>query len=306
MRRTTLVRLKLLAGLFALGGAALSIPAVPGTASAQPAPVERYAPLVFLHPDDDNLPTNARTFLRNSSLRWSHDDACPDHEIAAQGSVRGRRLGDGRYRHQLASGPLSGCDHEGASFTSADRTRPRDGEAGDEGFFLDLDNDARGGLGTRARVYYDYQPGSHVTYWLFYAFNDAPTGITGAFDHEGDWERISVRLDSQNRATDMAFFAHNGHCTLPWDQVRTVRGHPVVYSANGTHASYPTAGEHGFDETAQGPRWRTWRRLLNVRTRPWYGFGGAWGEVGAIVDTTGPLGPSRYKPAAPSDWTERC
>jgi hypothetical protein len=129
------------------------------------------------------------TRSRPSSLRWSHDDACTDHEVAARGSVSGSRLGDGRYRHQLASG-LPFCDHEGATFTSADRTRPRDGEAGDEGFFLDLDNDARGGLGTGARVCYDYQPGNYVTYWLFYAFNDAPTGITGAFDHEGDWERI--------------------------------------------------------------------------------------------------------------------
>ena len=305
MPRPVLVRRTALAGLVVLG-AALGIPVTAGGASAQPAVVERYAPLVFLHPDDDNLPANPGAFVRSSSLRWSHDDACRDHEVAGRGEVSARRLGSGGYRHQLASGPLSGCDHEGATFTSADRTRPRDGDAGDEGFFLDLDNDARGGLGVRARVFYDYRPGSHVTYWLFYAFNDAPTGITGAFDHEGDWERISVRLDDRNRATDVAFFAHNGHCTLPWDQVATSRGHPVVYSANGTHASYPTAGRHGFDETAQGPRWNTWRRLRDVRARAWYGFGGAWGEVGAIVDTTGPLGPSPYKPAAPSDWSERC
>jgi hypothetical protein len=171
------------AGLLVLGAAAIGVPAAPGTAGAQPAVVERYAPLVFLHPDDDNLPANPGTFVRNSSLRWSHDDACGDHEIAARGRVGARRLGNGGYRHRQASGLLSGCDHEGRRFTSAERIRPRDGEAGDEGFFLDLDNDARGGLGTRARVFYDYRPRSHVTYWLFYAFNDAPTGITGAFDH---------------------------------------------------------------------------------------------------------------------------
>ena len=94
-----------------------------------------------------------------------------------------------------------------------------------------------------------------MTCWLFYAVNDAPAGITGAFDHQGDRERISVRLNDQNHATDVAFFP--------------------------------------------GP-------ALADRPVPGYGFGGAWGEVGAIVDTTGPLGPSRYKPAAPSDWSQRC
>ena len=32
-----------------------------------------------------------------------------------------------------------------------------------------------------------------------------------------------------------------------------------------------------------------------MRKEPWYGFGGAWGKAGAIGDTTGPLGPSRFK-----------
>ena len=42
----------------------------------------------------------------------------------------------------------------------AERARPRDGETGDEGFFLDLDDDTRGGRGTRARVFYDHRPGA--------------------------------------------------------------------------------------------------------------------------------------------------
>jgi hypothetical protein len=44
--------------------------------------------------------------------------------------------------------------------------------------------------------------------------------------------------------------------------------------------------------------------LTNVKDQPWYGYGGAWGQVGnPIVDkvahdeTTGPQGPSHKKPA---------
>jgi ADP-ribose pyrophosphatase YjhB (NUDIX family) len=50
----------------------------------------------------------------------------------------------------------------------------------------------------------------------------------------------------------------------------------VVYSANGTHVSYPTAGERGFDETAQGPRWRT---------RPWALPGGTMDLGERIAET---------------------
>jgi hypothetical protein len=43
------------------------------------------------------------------------------------------------------------------------------------------------------------------------------------------------------------------------------------------------------------PQWRTWEKLVDAAAQPWYGFGGAWGDVGGMSGTTGPLGPSRYK-----------
>ena len=44
-----------------------------------------------------------------------------------------------------------------------------------------------------------------------------------------------------------------------------------------------------LEEHVAGKSWATWNALINVRTRPFYGFGGAWGEVGEISDTTGTL-----------------
>jgi hypothetical protein len=284
--------------------AALVIGAAParGAEAAAPDPVQRYAPLVFLHPDDNDRPMNAESFIRNSSLRWHHDSGCRDHQIAARGDVGQRRLGRGGYRHQLTD---LLCRHHGTRFRSNQYTRPRDDNvAGGEGFFLDLDNTARGGAGTSARVYYDFVSQQFVTYWFLYGFNDAPASLT---DHEGDWEQVTVRLNGSNHATDVAFYRHGGACRLPWSEVRkTAAGHPVAFSARGTHASYPRAGSfnNGIDQTARGPRWRTWRHLRDVRARPWYGYGGGWGEVGENADSTGPLGPSSFKERAPQSWDD--
>lgn len=287
---------------------ALAVTVAPAAAAgaAVPVPVARYAPLVWLHPDEGFDPTSADTFVRDASLNWSHDSGCGDHQVAARRRVDARRLGSGGYRHQIAYPPLLACRHHGRSFRSNERVRPRDGVAGGEGFFLNLPNALRGRGSAHAPVYYDYQPGRYVTYWFFYAFNDAPTQ---AFDHEGDWEQISVRLDARNRATAVAFFAHGSPCTLPIGEVQRRQGHPVVFSAKGTHASYWRAGSfhHGFDHTARGTAWRTWQHPDDVRARPWFGYGGAWGEVGTLgTDTTGPLGPSRFKAAAPRDWSHHC
>ena len=49
-----------------------------------------------------------------------------------------------------------------------------------------------------------------------------------------------------------------------------------------------------------GPQWRTWEDLASIVEQPWYGFGGAWGRVGKVRDSTGPLGPgAHWKHAAP-------
>jgi hypothetical protein len=96
----------------------------------------------------------------------------------------------------------------------------------------------------------------------------------GKDDHEGDWERICVWLDSNNRATEVAYYQHEGHKILPWSKV-TKEGltHPVVYSAKGS-----------------------------VVREDWDGYGGGWGEARDNKETTGPQGPSRFKKPAPDGW----
>jgi hypothetical protein len=127
--------------------------------------------------------------------------------------------------------------------------------------------------------------------------------------HEGDWERITVYLDQSDPEdappAAVAYYRHSTNTFRKWGSVVKEAGtHPVVYSAIGSHASLPSA-DFGFIDVgdADGPRWRTWEpadALASIAEQPWYGFGGAWGRVGRVRDSTGPLGPgAHWKHAAP-------
>jgi hypothetical protein len=178
-----------------------------------------------------------------------------------------------------------------------------------------------------------------LTYWLFYGLSRSP-GIPDDNDklvHEGDWERIVVYVaglgpegSSRYVPLSVRYHHHNESRLLPWYAVRRVVGgggspdvatHPAVYSAKGSHASYWRAGRYElefkrgdtsitnvYDEAiacSECPQWRTWDLLLNARNEGWYGFGGAWGQVGSASDFTGPTGPSPYKDGGGAEPTSQ-
>jgi hypothetical protein len=170
--------------------------------------------------------------------------------------------------------------------------------------------------------------GMRLTYWLFYGLSRPPDVPEGdVLVHEGDWERISVLLahlgpadSSRYVPISVTYHHHNEERVLPWYAVRRVFGgdataaeptHPEVYVAKGSHASYWRIGRYKTEYKPSGtpliavdddaiacsacPQWRTWDSVLNVLDQGWYGYGGAWGDVGGSGDVSGPLGPSIYK-----------
>jgi len=106
------------------------------------------------------------------------------------------------------------------------------------------------------------------------------------FDHEGDWEHVSVRLGADLRPQG-AWYArhHDSHpgAWFDWAALSREGDHPVVLSARGTHASYAATievpdWERTCDTTwpaaaaAGGCRvWRTWAEdtggVVNVGER---------------------------------------
>jgi hypothetical protein len=300
-------------GLVATAALGFTLTGTTESANAATRLANKYAPVVLLARGDTYRPADATSFVKESALRWAHDGrivCVDDHQVAGRGRVDIRKLGDGGYRHQTANAL---CKHA-RWYRSNELTRPRYSDKGGmpdgEGFFLDLPNERRTRLGgSHAPVYVEAVNRRFITYWFFYAFNDAPAA---AADHEGDWERISIRLDERNRPTAVAYYQHDTFQEVAWPDVPRRNGRPVAYVASGTHAMYPRPGTYplrlgAVDRApADGIAWSTADRLVDVRSQGWYGFGGAWGEIGEFSHSTGPLGPSCHVGAAPRPWGPTC
>jgi Vacuolar protein sorting-associated protein 62 len=255
----------------------------------------RFAPLVYLHPDERYQPMSAEEFLARSSLEW-----------------------------------------RGGGILASEFTRPFDElpfrvVSKSQGFYLELDDAARPGAGPRAPAYFEARRladgSTSIFYWLFFGFSqpNTPGPDLSAFGHEGDWEGLEVVLGGSGLPSEVRYHEHSLVAAVPWSDVCKARhkgqedcsaseGHPIAYSARGSHASYSatgtvpqclgTTGPKKYlcldDESRLGPQWRTWENpLLPAAAQPWYGFGGAWGHAGRDGDTTGPLGPSFYKICPP-------
>lgn len=164
---------------------------------------------------------------------------------------------------------------------------------------------------TYVHVYPRADGGINVQYWFFYAYNDGPA----LFDHESDWEHVTVRLDAADAPVGVYFARHeDDHPGVfrPWSGLRRAGEHPVVLSASGTHASYADHDDLAWFESgarcgpdgACGDRtWRTWEGggLVNVgeTSRPLaladaLEYAGRWGRAGLLPGTSAPHGPMQH------------
>ena len=326
-----------------LAAAALGLASGPAAVSpaAPPPVVEALAPIVYLHPQERYLPGAPDAFVALSELKWNHDGGCPDEGLAGLGKIVPASLGrrDGRYRARR-SGPLYlRCARSGKTFVPPDFTRPLDDRnaTGAEGFFLRYAGPATGAPNGPWPVHYEYVPGRYVAYWFFYAQSQPVKVGEGVIErvvssrwldtlgtHQGDWEHVTIRLDGE-QPVEVAFYSHGSPRIVPWSAVEKDAGRPVVYAAQGSHASYAApSSERGerrcfrnlgciVDPTGRGRRWDSREALADAKAQPWFGFGGGWGSLGqwyraeGVVgrrrETAGPLGPSPWKTeVAPDAW----
>lgn len=157
-----------------------------------------------------------------------------------------------------------------------------------------------------------------LQYWFFYVFNDWNN------NHEGDWEMIQLNFDAgtpeqalARGPSEVGYSQHSSAERAEWggSKLQVVDGtHPVVYPAEGSHANFFDAQIYlmrsqaegvGCDD-ARGPS-RTLTpdvatvptaRADYIRSFPWLGFDGRWGERHAGV-FNGPTGPNDKL-----QWTE--
>lgn len=85
-----------------------------------------------------------------------------------------------------------------------------------------------------------------LQYWLFYAQNTQDRGVLKTGRHEGDWEFIQLRLGVDGRPETVTFAQHATAERCSFSELEVARRDgaevPVIYVANGSHASYPRPG----------------------------------------------------------------
>jgi len=297
-----------------------------------------YAPLLYMPnlitrdqagsgvSGDWTWPANVEWYLANTQMRFHHDN-CPDHQILNLGTINTSNLIT--QSHQRATSWL-GCSHSGTTYNSGENTYDAENH-----FFLQAVYDDVTHPGVRdasgwkvyTHVYYNNIGGISIQYWFFYAYNDFIAG----FNHESDWEHITVQLNGSQQAVSLVYAAHFSPKTWAAGDISWYGTHPQVWVADGSHASYHSESEcdntypEGSAEscwTNLGQRWFTWSGgkgsdqglqgggLVNMGEMPgtggkrpmpgqeWIRFSGHWGEEGTSDLTSGQPGPGQHA----DDW----
>jgi hypothetical protein len=302
---------------------------------------KRYAPQIVFHPNEQNWPLSAETFVRRSPLRFAQDLACGDGIVAPSSWVVASRLGGRQAAHyRFPFVDVAGCEPR-LAWTSEAFTRPRDdsqdrnGLATDEGYFLDLPTGLRDGKASAsgdastyagAPIYFRVNA-SHrwIRYLIMYGWGEAPGGSSDDLCcHEGDWEGFTIRFNENWQPMTVFLTQGQAGMRVSWkDLTQLGETHPVVYSSKDAHASYPAkgswsvAGASDEDLTGNGRRWSTWlapTKRIGVYRQGWWGFGGAWGGLQDISPAwesvgehfVGPIGPSPYLGGNPWQCSPQC
>ena len=248
--------------------------------------LSHYAPLVLLDPGERALPANVDWYLARARL---DPDPVPELRVT-QASL----LGD-------FEAALRAVGRRVARLRPNQAARPGSADPRDWVVYGHVCRGKGGGL--------------LVEYWFFYPFNDFHV----LFDHEGDWEHVTVRLDAKQEPVG-AWYARHAWSSpgrwFGWSQLEREGDHVVVLSARGSHASYADADDVLlWDRTcrsrlpAEAARlgctlWRTWARATGgivdtgPRDRPqprarFVSWPGQWGTKGWLGrETGGPHGPA--------------
>lgn len=205
--------------------------------------VDRLAPTLIRHPDEQQHLMDPLHFIENSSLRRERDPGLTDGLGAVFGSDQEQRSEGDVTMEDLAAVPED------------NRTR-------DDQRFLDLDDGERNSEpGAGANLYQYDEATRTLTFFQFYGYNDGSTGGIGIGDvqnHEGDREQVTIQLDANFQPTEVRYSGHSeSNVSRAWPGAENPQGLPearldengrlLVYVSQGSHANKPEPGQWTSD-----------------------------------------------------------
>jgi len=264
----------------ALLAALAMVPIAGGTRAASPSVavlLARHAPVLVLHPAERFRPVPVGGFLVDADLQRQTPAGWEKVDGALPVGGAGLRL-DQRLCRAVEGIAATPCyEHAEAAHAAAPVVY---------------------GAVLRTKDRIDLQ------YWLWYPYNDySPTVPAGEVwqVHEGDWESVSVILDTKGRPLLVGLSKHCAGIRRDWDDVSKQGARPIVYVALGSHANYFGVGTHRHSPSCWPPELRDVVRSLKLvdrtgagrklrprlvfvtSTRPsWMRFAGRWGEDGYV------------------------
>jgi hypothetical protein len=280
----------------------------------------KYAPVIYLDKDEEYLPANVDWFLQYSQLKLFQKD-CDTQEF----DIDEKNYTELTNIVNIKKGPI--CYPLTDQFIHSGEPGPSIDD--DHYYFLDFweffheGSENKADWYTYTRVYKNNNGGINLQYWYFFPYNDPAFFLSlGGWEHQGDWEHITVELDSENNPLFVHYAEHTNidpGSTVCWDvksntcktdsrvdfdfSVLKIDGtHPEVLIAEGSHASYPKVGtlsnkESSFQKGGDLKTWYTWKEgsLLNMGEMPSYKegagptfgfarFSGRWGRTRPYVE----------------------
>ncbi len=285
--------------------AALLLIATPALAAPDPPAedvelAERYAPVLYFHPQEVFRPQTVDVIVSQARLRQNRR-LWFDTTILLQLDVLDLFDFESDEHHFLDIW----YDEQGGS-TYANYTAH-------QAYYEAVLSPEAGGPPVTVYAHVVRDGGSRVTiqYWALYFYNDWFN------KHEGDWEMIQVMLE-RDEPRWVVLSQHHGGTRRTWERAPVEEGtHPAAYVALGSHANYfvgdetyphsQTIGNHQItivDRTGTTGRIIPDVVLLPERTVletgdeaapsevAWLPFRGRWGEVAPQSDFGGPYGPA--------------
>ncbi|KAF1841627.1 uncharacterized protein K460DRAFT_318814 [Cucurbitaria berberidis CBS 394.84] len=193
--------------------------------SGVPDYVLRYAPIVYLHSDDQYLPTDIQTFLDNTTPRVNFNEVSGPSKPLTSSNVN--QMGGDVW---LTSNDDVTKDPQWIKGTKPD-SNGRTNEAVTAAVIVN--DKGNGNVDAFYMYFYAYNYGGDVIGWKKLNFGN----------HVGDWEHTMVRF-TNGVPQALWYSQHANGQAFQYSTVEKSGDRPLAYSAKGSHANYAMGGTH--------------------------------------------------------------